>query len=55
MADNIIKGDGQLSALRALNSLSPRSSSFTVSVRGEGFTDPFLRLLDFSNRSAEMP
>jgi hypothetical protein len=49
------KGDGQLPAPKALNSLSPRPSSFTVPIDKEGFTDPFLRLLNSPNRNAEMP
>jgi hypothetical protein len=46
--------DGQLPAPGALNSPSPRPSSFTVPV-GEGSTDPFLGLLDSPGRSAEVP
>jgi hypothetical protein len=38
----------------ALNSLSSRSASFIIPVKKEGSTDPFLRLLDFSGRSAEI-
>jgi hypothetical protein len=45
--------DGQLPALKALNSSSPRLSSFTVPV-GERFTDPFLGLLNSPGRSAEV-
>jgi tRNA(Ile)-lysidine synthase TilS/MesJ len=49
-----LKSDGQLPALKALNSLSPRPSSFTVLV-GKGFTNPFFRLLNFPGKNAEMP
>jgi hypothetical protein len=55
MADNAVKGNGQLPVPKALNSLSPRPSSFTVPIGGEGFTDSFFRLLDFLSKSAEMP
>ena len=51
----IFEGDGQLPAPGALNSPSPRPSSFTVPVGGEGSTDPFLGLLDSPGRSAEVP
>ena len=50
-----ILSDRQLSVLGALNSFSPRPSSFTVPVEGEGFTDPFFRLLDSPNKNAEVP
>jgi hypothetical protein len=50
-----ILSDRQFPALKALNSLSPRSSSFTVPVGKEEFTNPFLRLLDSSDKNAEMP
>jgi hypothetical protein len=50
-----ILSDKQLPALEALNSLSPRPSSFTIPVGREGSTDPFFRLLDFSGKNAEMP
>ena len=46
--------DKQFPALKALNSSSPRPFFFTVPV-GEGFTNPFFRLLDSSGRSAEVP
>jgi hypothetical protein len=54
MANNIIKGNRQLSILKILNSLSPRSFSFIISIGKEGFTDPFLKFLDFFNKSVEM-
>jgi hypothetical protein len=38
----------------ALNSFSPRSASFIIPVKREGFTDLFFRFLDSSNRNAEM-
>jgi hypothetical protein len=50
-----ILSDKQLLVLKTLNSLSPRSSSFTVLIGGEKFTNPFLRLLDFPDKNAEMP
>jgi hypothetical protein len=49
-----ILSDRQFPVLKALNSLSSRFSSFIVSV-GKGFTNLFFRLLDFSDKSAEMP
>jgi hypothetical protein len=54
MADSTIKRDEQFPALGALNFFSSRSFSFTVPVRRKGFTDPFFRLLDSSNKSAKM-
>jgi hypothetical protein len=39
----------------ALNSPSPRSASFTIPVKGERSTDPFLRLLDSPNKNAKVP
>jgi len=51
--DKIIS-DEQLSVSGALNFFSPRPFSFTVPI-GKRSTDPFLRLLDSSNKSAEMP
>ena len=49
------KKDGQFPALKALNFLSPRPFSFTVSVGGERFINPFLRLLNSPNKNAEVP
>jgi hypothetical protein len=46
--------DKQFPALRALNSFSFRSFSFTVFIRKEGFTDPFFKFLDFLGRNAEV-
>jgi hypothetical protein len=40
--------------LKALNSPSPRSFSFTNLIIKERFTDPFFRLLNSFNKSAEM-
>jgi hypothetical protein len=54
MADNIVNGNGQLFILKALNFFSPRPFSFTVSVKRERFTNPFLKFLDFLNRNIEM-
>jgi hypothetical protein len=50
----ILKRDRQFLTLKALNSPSPRPSSFTVSVEKERFTDPFFRLLDSPGKNAEM-
>jgi len=47
--------DGQLPAPEALNFFLSRPSSFTVSVRGKRFINPFLRLLNSFDRSAEVP
>jgi hypothetical protein len=52
---NILKGDRQLSILKALNFFSPRFSSFTIPAKREGFTDPFFRFLDFSDKNAKVP
>jgi hypothetical protein len=38
-----------------LNSLSPRFFSFTVPAVGERSDNPFLRLLNFFGKNAEMP
>jgi hypothetical protein len=38
----------------ALNSFSSRSVSFIAPVKEKRFTDPFLKLLDSSNRNAKM-
>jgi hypothetical protein len=54
MADKTIEGDGQLPILKTLNSFSPRSSSFTILVKGKGSINPFLKLLDSPGKSAEM-
>ena len=51
----IFEGNGQLPALKALNSPSSRLSSFTVPVGKEKSTNPFLRLLDFLNKNAKVP
>jgi hypothetical protein len=51
---NKILSNKQLPVLEILNSLSFRSFSFTVPV-GKGSIDPFFRLLNSPNRSAEMP
>jgi hypothetical protein len=48
-----ILSDRQFSILKALNSSSPRPSSFIIPVK-EGFTNSFLRLLDSPGKSAEM-
>jgi len=50
----ILERDRQFPALKALNSFSPRLSSFTVSVRGKRSIDPFLKLLDSFGKSIEM-
>jgi hypothetical protein len=47
------EGNRQLPALKALNSPSPRPSSFTVPF-GEGSTNPFFKLLDSPGKNAEM-
>jgi hypothetical protein len=49
-----ILSDRQFPTLKILNSFSSRPSSFTVPVGGEGFTNPFLRLLDFPSKNTEM-
>jgi len=49
------KEDGQFPIPGALNSPSPRPSSFTALVGGEGFIDLFLRLLDSPGKNAEIP
>jgi hypothetical protein len=51
----ILEKNRQLFILRILNFFSSRSSSFTISVKRERFINPFFRLLDSPNRSAEMP
>ena len=50
---NEMLSNRQFSVLKALNSLSSRPFSFIVPVK-KGFTDPFFKLLDFSNKSAEV-
>ena len=62
MADGAVEVDGFVAAATegvissgALNSPSPRSSSFIDPAVGEGSTDPFLGLLDSPGRSAEVP
>jgi hypothetical protein len=54
MADKIVEGNRQFPVSGALNSFSPRSSSFTVPVMRERFINPFFRLLDSPNKSVEM-
>jgi hypothetical protein len=54
MANGTVKRDKQLPALKVLNSPSPRSFSFTVPVIEEGFTNPFLKLLNFFDKNAKM-
>jgi hypothetical protein len=51
---NELLSNRQLPTLKALNSPSPRPSSFTALIGGERFINPFLRLLDSPNRNAEM-
>jgi hypothetical protein len=51
---NISERDRQLFTLKALNFFSPRSSFFIISVKGERFTNPFFRLLDSFDKSAEI-
>ena len=46
--------NGQLPVLGTLNSFSSRLSFFAISVGGEGFTNPFFRLLDFFDRNVKM-
>jgi hypothetical protein len=45
----------QFLILKALNSLSPRLSFFTIPVGKEGFTNPFFKLLDSPDKNAEIP
>jgi hypothetical protein len=53
---NILKGDGQFFTLRVLNFFSPRSFSFTVFAKREGFINLFFfKILDFPGRNAKMP
>jgi hypothetical protein len=54
MANNIVKGNGQFLTLKVLNSLSPQSFSFTISVGKEGFINPFLKLLNSPGRNAKI-
>ena len=42
-------------SIKILNSLSPRSTSFTIPAVRERFINPFFRLLDSPNRNVEMP
>jgi len=51
---NEMLSDRQLPILKALNFFSSRLFSFIVSVGKERFTNPFFRLLDFSNKNIEM-
>jgi hypothetical protein len=55
MADNTVEKNGQLFILKALNFLSSRLFSFTVSVGGEESTDPFFKLLDFPGKNVKVP
>jgi hypothetical protein len=55
MADDAMKGDGQLPALKALNSPSPRSSFFIAFIKREGSINLFLKLLNSSGRNAKIP
>jgi hypothetical protein len=50
-----ILSDRRLPALKVLNFPSPRPFFFTVPVGKEGFTNPFLRLLDFPGKNTEVP
>jgi hypothetical protein len=50
----IFKGDRQFPALKILNFFSSRPSSFIIPVKEEGFINPFLGLLNFFGKSAEM-
>jgi hypothetical protein len=54
MADDTVKGNGQFSILKTLNSPSSRPFSFTVLIGGERFTDLFLRLLDSPGKSVKV-
>jgi hypothetical protein len=55
MANDAIERNKQLSISGALNFPSSRPSFFTVPVKKEESTDPFLKLLDFSDRNTEIP
>jgi hypothetical protein len=50
----ISEGDGQLFTPKALNSPSPRFSSFTAFAKGERFINPFFRLLDSPDKNAKI-
>ena len=50
----VLEGDKQFFILEILNFLSSRSSFFTISVKRKGFTNPFLRFLDFFSKSTEV-
>jgi hypothetical protein len=50
----ILKKDRQLLALKALNFLSPRPSSFTIPTKKERSINLFFRLLDSPNKNTEM-
>jgi hypothetical protein len=50
----ILEKDRQFLALKALNSLSPRSFSFTVSIGREGSTNPFFKLLNSPDKNVEI-
>jgi hypothetical protein len=51
----ILEKDRQFLILKALNFFSPRPFSFIIPVGKEGFTNPFLGLLNSPGKSAEMP
>jgi hypothetical protein len=50
----IFKKNGQFFILKALNSPSPRPSSFTIFVGGKEFTNPFLGLLNSPGKNIEI-
>jgi hypothetical protein len=50
----ILERNKQLFILKVLNSFSPRSSFFTISVKRKGFTNPFFRLLDSPNKNVKI-
>jgi len=52
---NILERNGQLSALKALNSFLFRFFSFTILAKKKGFTNSFFGLLNSSNKNIEMP
>jgi hypothetical protein len=51
----IFKGNRQFFILKALNFLSSRFFSFTVSIGKKGSINPFLGFLDFPDKNIEMP
>jgi hypothetical protein len=50
----ILEKDKQFFVLKTLNSLSPRSFSFTVFVGGEKFINPFLKFLNSFNKNTKV-